>query len=176
MDRRRPGSALDVDSFWYYTRREDVYVYQTGLSYVIGQFVGGIFKPSHFAPASIREGVRLFEELLSYDNVVLAVTSDLGSMLSRLGYVGHLQVPMYFREQLVIKEVYATSEELFELLLDAYNRAMAGEEISMESIVFQDAIDVQKRREKYMNWTVTAVEEIYYTSNLWRLLRETGEV
>ena len=81
-----------------------------GESMVHGFFKEGYFMVSHFAPASMREGVELIKELSSYDNVVFAVTEYLSGMLDKLGYNFITEVPQWFNDGYVMKKVYTSWE------------------------------------------------------------------
>lgn len=90
MNRRRPGAALEHNRFGRYARKCSVYCH--GQSAVFGQIQEWegheIFCVSHQAPSSHREGVELLKKLAKDHHVkaALAVTSDLVSMLERIGF------------------------------------------------------------------------------------------
>jgi hypothetical protein len=87
MGKRRKGSELPFENFAAYICREDVFCYQYGSSYIFGVKENGIFIPTHFAPAGLKESIDQIKSMLSYDNVVFVITADLSSMLKRLGFI-----------------------------------------------------------------------------------------
>lgn len=113
MSRRRPGDVLGIYSFTSVALgRRHAFVY--GNSVVLGRFSNGYFKPSHFCPNSMREGVEMLKELAKYDNILFAVTEDLGPMLIKIGLYGNddTKIPMFFRNRMVSKQIYTTDKEL----------------------------------------------------------------
>jgi len=79
-----------------------------GDSLVHGFFRSGLFVVSHFAPATMREGVKLVAKLKTYDNVVFAVTEYLSKMLDKLGYNFVTEMPQEFAGEIVTKKVYTS--------------------------------------------------------------------
>jgi hypothetical protein len=100
ISRRRPDSVLDYDRFCWYLDREDVFLFQENnygkISAVIGQAdsvnidgeVFDVFKASHFAPFSMREGVKILKKMSKIKDrvVVFTVTDDLCDMLMQCGF------------------------------------------------------------------------------------------
>lgn len=69
--------------------------------------VATVFKPSHFAPASMREGLDMVKKL-GESNIptVFAVTDDLSPMLYKSGQFARLtQMPQFFDKGIVMKDV-----------------------------------------------------------------------
>lgn len=110
MGKRRKGSELPFENFAAYICQEDVFCYQYGSSYIFGVVENGIFIPTHFAPAGLKEGIDLIKELKSYDNVVFVVTADLSAMLKRLGFILlPFKVQKYFHGEKVLKNIAVSS-------------------------------------------------------------------
>lgn len=86
MEKRRPGTYLKSDKFKSYLEDTYVYYYKYRNSYVIGQYQGKLFIPTHFAPAGLREGIESIKKMKEYDNVAFVVTPDLSDMLKKLNY------------------------------------------------------------------------------------------
>lgn len=121
MSRRRPDDVLGLYTFASVSlskRRAFMY----GDSVVLGRWSNGYFKPAHFCPANMREGVEMLKELAKYDNIIFAVTDDLGPMLVKLGLYGNDQsrIPMFFRNRMVMKQVYTTDRELLAQVLERF--------------------------------------------------------
>jgi hypothetical protein len=57
------------------------------LGYILGYFRGGMFVVSHFAPRSLRSGVKLFRDLGESDDIPVAmgITGDLWETLAKMG-------------------------------------------------------------------------------------------
>ena len=108
MAKRRPESVLEQDRFTAYCFREDTFYVSLGNSVVIGQMNNEVFCPSHFAPAGLKESIDLIKELRK-DNVIFAVTPDLGAMLKKLGYKFIFTTKACFRGEEVEKEIFASS-------------------------------------------------------------------
>jgi hypothetical protein len=110
MDRRRPGSALTHNAFGHYARRCDVYCHNgSALFGQMNEWEGQeVFCVSHQAPRTHREGVALLKKLAGDRHVraCLAVTSDLVSMLERIGFRNTGKViPCNFRGDVVLKHI-----------------------------------------------------------------------
>ena len=123
MRRRRPGDELGIYSFTKVALgRRYAFVY--GDSAILGRFSSGYFTPSHFCPNSMREGVEMLKELAKYDNILFAVTDDLGPMLVKIGLYGNDKstIPMFFRNRMVEKQIYTTDRELLERILNGMPR------------------------------------------------------
>jgi len=105
MDKRRAGSTLGQNSFGHHCRRSEGFIF--GDSCVFGETRNGYFVPSHFCPASKREGVEMLKALRAHgQKVAFAVTSDMVSMLEKLGYKNMNQtVAAYFRGEMVEKYI-----------------------------------------------------------------------
>lgn len=113
MGRRRNYRFLEfprhVDSGWYGVK--------DGQSAVFGFFdtvnnpatnkAATVFKPSHFAPATMREGLDMIQKLgESKIPTVFAVTDDLSPMLYKSGQFAKLtQMPQPFNNGIVMKDV-----------------------------------------------------------------------
>jgi hypothetical protein len=121
MDRNKPDSSLTIGRFAYYLIQPDVYLYQYSNSYIIGQYVNGFFKVSHFAPQNIFDGIKAIKEIITYDNIIFAVTEKLQVMLKRLGAFTHhkLNFPMIFRDMLVDKHIVVTNPQVISKFLYA---------------------------------------------------------
>lgn len=92
-------------------------------SYIIGQYVNGFFKVSHFAPQNIFDGIKAIKEIMTYDNIIFAVTEELQVMLKRLGGFTHhkLNFPMIFRDMIVNKHIVVTKPEVISKFLQTKN-------------------------------------------------------
>jgi hypothetical protein len=120
MERNRPNSSLSLDRFANYLNSGRVLLFENNGSFIIGNYANGFFKPSHFAPKNIREGVEIIKELIKYDNIIFAVTDDLKGMLDKLGAYSNekLVIPMIFREMLVTKHVVLTNPYIMAQILN----------------------------------------------------------
>ncbi len=129
MARRRPESILWLSGFAHMASHNDTVIYSSRHGHVLGKWSHGVFKPSHFAPRSIRSGAELIAELKEFGNVVFFVTEDLAPMLRKLGYFGHGSaiIPMLFRGELVMKTIMASSEELLAVILGVIAKLNNGE-------------------------------------------------
>jgi len=87
MSRRRPDSVLPISNFRVYLRRPEVAIIGRNGSYVIGQWQGGVFHPTHFAPRGPKSSVELLRGLARNRRILWAVTPDLAGMLRKLGYL-----------------------------------------------------------------------------------------
>jgi tRNA nucleotidyltransferase/poly(A) polymerase len=152
MNKRRPDSHLYLCNFYnYITQVASVFRYKD--SYIIGTFDNGFFKPSHFSPATLREGLESIEELCKYNNIIFTVTSDLTNMLKKMGAYtdASFSFPMIFRNQIVLKNIVTTNKKVLEVVLKKM-RANEFEELyrlNFEDIDNSDYNDDDKY-EKYM--------------------------
>lgn len=97
---------------------------------LIGNTVGDIFIVSHFAPASLREGIELLNS--AEENgvpVVIAVPEYQSSQLERLGFEMITSIPQYFAGEYVTKNVLIngniTTEDiqtLYDHMTNTYNQ------------------------------------------------------
>lgn len=125
MEKRRPGTCLEYDQFKDYLENNDVYFFNYKDSYIIGQYQGKLFIPTHFAPYGLREGVELVKALKNYDNVAFVVTPDLSGMLKKIGFkVLPIKVIKNFRGVEVEKSI-AVSNLFFSTVLQLYNIAQS---------------------------------------------------
>lgn len=147
MDRKRPGNSLNLCGFYgYITDGATVFKYKN--SYVLGLFSNGFYKPSHFAPSSIREGMEMIEELCKYNNIIFTVTSDLTQMLTKLGAYtdSSFNFPMIFRNEISFKNIVTTNKRVLEVIL----KKMKNNEIDdLYNLNFDDIIDKNKKEDKY---------------------------
>lgn len=122
MCRKRAGSQLSKEAFWGYLSQPSVRVFRYNGSYIFGQLGGGIFKVSHFAPATMRGGVDAVQALLSTDQAcVLAVPKDMALMLERLGHEDQGTVQMDFRGESMDKHLFSNNRPLaMELRVKSY--------------------------------------------------------
>lgn len=114
MDRRRKGSSLDFYSFINYITYRNVYSFNDDENHIFGIYENGFFKPSHFSSKTIFGGTKLIKEILHYNNIIFLVTPDLKDMLIKLGAYtkDDLILPMFFRGELVYKNLILTSPKL----------------------------------------------------------------
>lgn len=108
MSKRRPDSVLPYERFENYVLGAGTFVASNGNNAIIGQMNNGVFCPSHFAPYGLKGGIDLIK-MLRKDNVIFAVTEDLGDMLKRLGYKFLFETKACFRDEEVEKVVYVSS-------------------------------------------------------------------
>ena len=112
MERRRQGSALEYQQFYDYILREDVECFRWGYSYVFGGYREGIFFPSHFAPASLKEGM-LIMQALQKERVALLVPDDLATQAEKLGFIRiQTKIPCQFRGELILKNLLVSNRKL----------------------------------------------------------------
>lgn len=107
---RRRDYFLDENSFVSLFHYEKEYggVFKFKDSYVHGFLNEDMFCVSHFAPASMREGIAMIKELKKYDNIVFAVTEDLGGMLEKLEYRYQGARDMVFACERVEKHIFTS--------------------------------------------------------------------
>ena len=108
MSKRRPESVLEFERFQNYVLQSTVYIVSSGNNAIVGQMNNGVFCPSHFSPAGLKGGIDLIKELRK-ENVIFAVTPDLGAMLKKLGYKFVFTTKACFRGEEVEKEIFASS-------------------------------------------------------------------
>lgn len=108
MTKRRPESVLEFERFRNYVLQSTVYIISSGNNAIVGQMNNGVFCPSHFSPAGLKGGIDLIKELRK-ENVIFAVTSDLGAMLKKLGYKFVFTTKTCFRGEEVEKEIFVSS-------------------------------------------------------------------
>lgn len=89
--------------------------FKYGDSYLFGYFERGVFIANSFAGKGGMENLRLLKEISKYDNIVFAVTLDIGKMLEKLGFYTDGNVhETTFGGRTVLKKTYATSENLLD--------------------------------------------------------------
>ena len=108
MAKRRPESVLEFERFQNYVLQSTTYIVSSGNNAIVGQMNNGVFCPSHFSPAGLKGGIDLIKELRK-ENVISAVTPDLGAMLKKLGYKFVFTTKACFRGEEVEKEIFASS-------------------------------------------------------------------
>lgn len=143
MDRRRKGSSLNFYRFLNYIAFENVYSFNDGENHIFGNYEDGFFKPSHFSSKTIFGGTKLIKEILHYNNIIFLVTSDLKDMLIRLGgYTkDDLIIPMFFRGELVYKNLIITSPKLLvEIMFEIDN---------IEDLLYKKYDDIYGDFDKY---------------------------
>lgn len=89
-------------------------------SALVGQFAGRCFVVSHFAPAGVKEGVKMLETALASNTpFVFCVPPRLARPLERLGYKFITTIPQWFDGEVVVKLVMVnhavTDDDLIEL-------------------------------------------------------------
>lgn len=91
-------------------------VYESNENYLIGTMRAGVFLCIYFCPKNVGVGMfKFIKEVCEYDNVVFAVTNDLGDMLERLGCPKHDgTVQAKFRGEMHDKVVYGSTQEAAE--------------------------------------------------------------
>ena len=152
MGRRRDGSQLDIISFFKYLDNY-AYIYVFNDSYLIGQMQNGLFHISHFAPKSLRGGMDILNDIASYNNIVFAVTDDLGPMLQKIGLYGDSKavVPMFFRNMLVLKHIYTTDKRLINSLLSTLQNTKDIEDLQNNLSDSMNDIDLNEKPQKNDN-------------------------
>ena len=140
MERNRPDSALSLDRFANYLNSGTLLLFENNESYIIGKYSNGFFKPSHFAPKSIREGIEIIKELIKYDNIVFTVTDDLKDMLDKLGAYSNdnLVISMIFRDMLVKKHVVLTNPYIMAQVLNGLMNNEYKDISDFENITYED--------------------------------------
>lgn len=112
LERKRPDTALEFDRFYDYISRDDIKSFKFGDSYVFGSYVNGIFFPSHFSPTSLKEGMKIIEQLQKY-RVVLFVPDDLSKQAEKLGFIKIASnIPATFRDNLIFKNLLVSNRNL----------------------------------------------------------------
>lgn len=107
MARRRPESVLEYGRFRSYILRSDVSIVGSKGSYLVGKIDHTIFHPTHFAPLGPKSSVDLLKKLRSHYRVLWAVTPDLVTMLTRLGYIPFGVMLYNFRGRRTLKVLLA---------------------------------------------------------------------
>lgn len=168
MNRRREGNALNLCSFYdYIMYNANVFNYKN--SYILGNFSNGFYKPSHFAPTSIREGMEMIEELCKYNNIIFTVTPDLTNMLKKMGAYTDtsFSFPMIFRDELTIKNIVTTNYKVLEVIL---NKMKKNEIEELYNLNFEDVINSNKEdkfdkylkyHDKYSHFIESIIKEEY---------------
>jgi hypothetical protein len=117
MARRRAGNHLPIERFIAYITRPDISHRVLGNSYVFGVERDGIFIPTHFSPATEREGYKLIKELAK-DKTAFFVTLDLIPMLKKAGFtILPKEIKTTFRDEEVIKKAAVSKKRLIPTLL-----------------------------------------------------------
>jgi len=117
MSRRRPDDVASIYRFYSAISRYSGRVFNYKDSYVVGRAQQGFFVVSHFAPASLREGMEMLSKLFEFDNIIVLPTEDLAGMLERLNIYykeNDITVPMVFRDKLVNKRIFTTNKSLYD--------------------------------------------------------------
>jgi len=120
LERKRAGTELSIFRFAaMFLDNDDVECFIVDDSVIIGRYNNGFFKPTHFAPINLKGGVNAIRELIKYDNIVFAVTSDLAEMLIKMGayFDPKLQIPMIFRDMFVTKKIIFTNPDIMSEVL-----------------------------------------------------------
>jgi hypothetical protein len=123
MQNKKTGNTGDGISFFrflkvirYSWHGRKLSYYNLDDNYIIGTQQGGIFLCTYICPATTIGAYKLIKDICQYDNVVFAVTGDLGQMLEKLNCPkvdGTIKVP--YNGRTVEKEVYGTTLEAAEL-------------------------------------------------------------
>lgn len=109
-------------------------VFESNGSYMIGVIKNGVFLCVYMAPKSRLSMYVLIKDLLEYDNVVFAVTDDLGVMLQKLNVPKYKDnVTARFRGRDCEKEIYGSTYEAAEK--GALLVGLAGKMHSMKSLL-----------------------------------------
>ena len=155
MGRRRPESVLEDYKFFNYILNHAL-CFNYGDSYIFGQYNNGYFKVSHFAPSTMREGYEMLKELSTFDNVIFTVTDDLSPMLQKIGLYGNHKavISMFFRNELVQKQIYTSDRELLDYYVQQIIRNNYEELYNMlqnsdDSVDFRDIVRTQKTQNNY---------------------------
>lgn len=79
------------------------------LGFILGHHNNGCYIPSHFAPRTMKGGVKLLS-LFSKENVILAITDDLSKTLEKMSCYHNtdIVIPNYFRGELVHKYIWTS--------------------------------------------------------------------
>jgi hypothetical protein len=112
LERKRPDTSLEFDRFYDYISRDDIKSFKVGNSYVFGSYINGILFPSHFSPESLKEGMKIIEQLQKY-RAVLFVPEDLSKQAEKLGFIKIASnMPANFRDQLIFKNLLVSNRSL----------------------------------------------------------------
>lgn len=116
MKRRRPGMTLCFNSFGTHITKYCQFI-RKGDSYAFGQYLFGMFIPTHFAPYSLRDGMKLIKAM-KHMSVCFIVTEDLIPMLRKSRYIiVPIRFKTEFRGELVIKQIAISSLRLLPSLV-----------------------------------------------------------
>jgi len=138
MARRRPDSVLEYDRFCRYLEREDIFLYQDTnygrISAVIGQDYHllenddwlDLFRVSHFAPASMKDGAKILRKMAKVKDrvIVFTLTDDLCDMLMACGFSPvSISFQMYWNGEKQEKTIFTQygDEPIVRGLLDEFN-------------------------------------------------------
>ena len=160
MSRKRKNSVLPFENFNNYLNNDSIYYFKYNDNYIIGQYYNGFFKPSHFAPSSIRGGVDVIKEIIKYDNIIFAVTDDLSDMLIKMDLYSDPNgtIPMIFREMLVQKHIITTNMDVLIEILDKLEKVKNNE---INYLGAYDDINYNQIKNDNMKWVVNDDDEIY---------------
>lgn len=114
MRRRRPDSELSYESFVNHFHYNDYgnscFIFGNyKLGFILGHTANGFYIPSHFAPRTMKGGLKLLS-LLAKHNIVLAITDDLSKTLEKTNYYHFTDIiiPSYFRGTLTNKYIWCS--------------------------------------------------------------------
>lgn len=111
------GFDIFMEKIMYNWMGSPIMCYANNGNYLLGIVKSGVFICVYFAPKSVGIGMfKFIQEICEFDNVVFAVTDDLGDMLEKLGcpkYDG--TVPAKYRGQRTRKVVYGSTQEAAEI-------------------------------------------------------------
>lgn len=171
MSRRREDSVLPFENFNNYLRNDNVYYFTYNDNFIIGQYYNGFFKPSHFAPSSIRGGVDVIKEIIKYDNIIFAVTNDLSDMLIKMDLYSDPNgtIPMVFREMLVQKNIITTNIDVLAEILEKLEKVKNGDIDYMDAY---DDINYQSIKNKNEKWVVHDNDDNDYVPKTMRKRKE----
>jgi len=129
MSIRRPESVLPYDRFeCHMMNHAEIIRYKDSIILWNKDDITGIFTPSHFCPASKREGLEMLSYLKNFDNIVFAITDDLAHMLDRLGYENlSVSIPSVLWEELITKQIFASNYDYIQGLMYELNNILNNE-------------------------------------------------
>jgi len=108
MGRNKPDSILEYEKFEsHMLNYSKIAEYKN--SVILYQIIEGYKIPSHFAPASLREGVEMIKKSLNR-KYIFFITKDMENMLQKIGYKSMpFSISCFFRDKIVSKKMMVGS-------------------------------------------------------------------
>lgn len=178
MSKRRPDSSLNYDSFvshfnWGLYQNTCFIFGNYKLGFILGNIRDGFYIPSHFAPRTMKSGVKLLKKF-SEENVVMFITDDLSKTISKMKEYHNTGVTIncFFRNELVTKYIWSSCPLAsfgIKKIYDELDDLNSIENISWDNIIENtDNIDNCDFSYPFMEYEFISskIHNIYLTSNI----------